>query len=219
MKKYFLISTLILISVLLLYFIQHSQQPSAASNPFKQNITLYHTPELLPQHPRPVITVDENSNRRWVRRLEDSSLRGSQVDRPSLRYDEQGITQIGSGTVFYFSYFLSLTGEMAPERIQQFVYDDMFAHYPSNIANQFYNLFVRYQQYQQAFSNFLSTLDDNSITKYQITEEKIRQYLQPQFFTEKEVEQLFHAYDRNLDFKPRGKAISEQLEAYLQSTD
>lgn len=214
MPKTFLFSAIIIIALAFALSLKLKNKADASFISDIEKLTEYRKPEHLKQHQRPEITVDEASHPRWVTSIEESSLRGSRVDLPNIQFSQQAITQLSADIRFYFSYFLSLDGEMAPERIQQLVYDNMYANYPDTVANELFDLFLRYQLYYQALGNYLGKLTPEIIKKHALAEKQISHELQRHFFTQAESHALFTSFDQSLEFTPTGRLISEKLQEY-----
>lgn len=214
MRKILIFSAVIITALIISLVVAQSDKTSPTVIGNLEKLANYHKPEQLAQHPRPEITVDEHAHRRWVTSLEESSLRGSRVDLPSIQFNQQAITQLSPDIKFYFSYFSSLEGEMAPERIQQLVYDNMHANYPDTVANELFDLFLRYQLYYQALGNYLGKLTPEIIKKHALAEKQISHELQRHFFTQAESHALFTSFDQSLEFTPTGRLISEKLQEY-----
>lgn len=198
-----------------------SQAPITNNTKLAENKPSRYSPPYTSEKPlhRPEITVDENSNPRWIRNLEESSLRGSTVDRPAIVYDEEGIISLSPDINFYFSYFLSLSGEMAPQRIHQIVYDDIYANYPSKVADQFYALFNRYLRYDYELGKTINQLDLATIQKEKLTEDSVKQEIQKRYFTAEEIQVIFREYEQRFKFTPQGTRIAEKLFRYSLSSD
>lgn len=183
------------------------------------NLTTYHQPERLKQHQRPKITADEASHSRWVTRIDESSLRGSKVDLPNIKFNQHTIIELNPDLRFYFSYYTSLDGEMAPERIQQLAYDNMHDNYPAIVANELFDLFLRYQLYFQALNEHLNQLTPKLAQEKNLNEQKISQKLQKHFFSAREINALFVNFDKSLNFIPTGKLIGDKLREYEDTPD
>lgn len=211
MLKYVL--TLLVLFGIAALLLVYNRQPVVAEQP-ETALTRYQPPAQLPVATRPQITVDENLNKRWVKTLEQSSLRGTDVDRAIILQNDDGSLQLTPGILVYFDYFLSLRGEMAMQRIMQLVFDDLQANYPPAIAAQLYDLFERYLNYSDAIDDFLKELTHDDVVAQGITGQGIEQRFQPRFFTDEEIDALFIAYKDMLDFTPKAKDFGKKLQQY-----
>lgn len=219
MPKTFLFSAIIIIALAFALSLKLKNKADASIISDIEKLTEYRKPEHLKQHQRPEITVDEASHPRWVTSIEESSLRGSRVDLPNIQFNQQAITQLSADIRFYFSYFLSLDGEMAFERIQQLAYDNMHTNYPPAVANELFDLFWRYQLYFQALSDKLSKLTPTTAEQHPLMAEQISQKLRKHFFSTAESAALFTKFEQSLEFTPKGRLISEKLQEYEDTPD
>ncbi len=167
---------------------------------------------------RPEITVDESSHPRWVTDIQQSSLRGTQVDRPALTIRPDGYAELKPTVIFYFDYFYSLNGEMSPERIQQLIYDDIFANFPEPAASQLYDLVLRYAEYSHALDSFLESLTQEDVEAQGISKTYLEQNFQNQYFDNEEIDALFNQYDKMLQFTPKTKQLESKIQRYNEAS-
>ena len=177
----------------------------------------YQAPATLTQATRPTITVNESQHPRWVKNLAESSLRGTEVDRVQLEPQADGSLDLKPGILLYFDYFLSLQGEMSDQRIQQLLYDDIFAHFPPHTAVQLYDLLSRYLEYSKAMDTYLETLTHEEVRTQGLTKQSVEKNFQSQYFTTAEMDKIFTGYAEMLSFKSSGRQQSKKLQQYANA--
>lgn len=226
-KQYLAAGIIMLVAVLVFLFFtkDSSTQTSALLEP--ASLLSYKTPHKASTAPvkqaqqtpttfqRPVITIDESAHPRWVNDIAHSSLRGTQVDRPQLEFDAQGFAKLKPTVLFYFDYFYNLSGEMAPERIDQLIYDDIYANFPEPAASQLYDLLQRYKDYSHAVDNALDGLESYQQAQAQgINKRYLEEDLRSQYFSNEEVDRLFNDYDKMLNFTTHNTVLNTKLQQY-----
>ena len=214
MHKRWLLATAAAAAVVLAYLSLHTPLPAPNGSPALPTAAAERQQKPVTMPPRPVITIDEKQNPRWVTRLADSSLAGSQVDRVQLVTDENGELVLVPGILVYFDYFLSLRGEMAFERIQQIVWDDIHANFSPAIAARLYRLFERYLAYSDAVDAYLAGLTHQQVMAEGITGQQVEQQFQPQFFSDEEIDKLFAGYRKMLDYTPKAAQFRDRMQQY-----
>lgn len=173
--------------------------------------------ETPARYVRPVINTADETNPRFVKTLEKSSLRGTDVDRAHVPINEDGSFQLTPAILVYFDYFLSLRGEMSLARIKQIIWDDIHQNYSEQLANYLYDLFIRYLQYSDAIDAYLNQLSHAQIVFQGITEQQIEQQFQPQYFTNDEIHDIFNAYKKMIAFTSQGKIMEEKMKQYRET--
>lgn len=180
------------------------------------------TPTVKPhetsvRYERPVIKAEDETHPRFVKTLEKSSLRGTDVDRAHIPVNDDGSFQLTPAILVYFDYFLSLRGEMSLARIKQIVWDDIHKNYPEQLANYLYDLFTRYLKYSDAIDAYLNQLNHAQVMFQRITEQQIEQQFQPQFFTAEEIHDIFNAYKKMIAFTSQAKIMEEKMKQYRET--
>ena len=212
---------LLLISAIFILLINRPSIPIASKAslpaPTIKAMTSYKAPEALSKATRPLITVDESQHPRWVKSLEESSLRGTQVDRVVLEPQADGSLDLKPGILVYFDYFLSLQGEMSNERIQQLLYDDIFANFSEPTATQLYHLLSRYMKYSKAMDDYLSKLTHEDVRAQALSKKSVEQSFQSQYFSSAEMDRIFAKYDDMLSFRSQGRAQSQKIQQYTST--
>lgn len=219
--KYLSVSLLV-IGAIFLFLAKHPIVPTPSTQltdtpPPALSYEKYRAPERVPTAIRPEITIDEDQHPRWVKSLEQSSLRGTEVDRVSLTPQADGSLDLKPGILLYFDYFLSLQGEMAEQRILQLLYDDIFANFPHHTATQLYDVLNRYLQYSKAMDAYLADLSYTQVQAQGLTKQNIEQRFQSQYFSSKEIDKLFTGYTKMLDVPSQGREESKKLEQYANT--
>lgn len=159
--------------------------------------------------------IDKTSNSRWVSDVGHSSLAGSKVDRAYV-IGSNGEFVLSPGILLYFDYFLSLSGEMDPQRITDIVLADIRNNYSKDIASQLSELFLRYQRYLLAISQRLDDLNFIEAFWLGINKHSLEAEVQPLYFSNEEIESLFVAYTLMLERGSRSSRYSKKYDRIEQ---
>ena len=206
MKPWFV---LIIIFTALLGLILLARQPlpkTSFTNQSTSPISTNKKPALTTIHP------DTLSDKGLKEAFETSSLAGTDVDRTSLNLIN-GELPLKPEIIFYFEYFLNLRGEKDLATIKKMALTDFHLHYGKAIADQLYDLFLRYIAYRKALAQAFEEQDLSAIAiEHRML--TLEQQVQPDFFSTREIDALFEAQKKIFNKKTQAQKQQQSVLAY-----
>jgi lipase chaperone LimK len=136
--------------------------------------------------------------------LENSSLRNTDVDRPTRK----------GGLLFYFDYFRNLRGEKSPVQIRELLRADLFAHYPQAEAERLLDLFDRYLSSREAIEKRAEGMSVETLESEGLTVTQWEDSIRSEFFTSQEMQELFGDYRQMLGQPSKAQERRQRYEEY-----
>lgn len=136
--------------------------------------------------------------------LENSSLRNTDVDRPTRK----------GGLLFYFDYFRNLRGEKSPAQIRELLRADLFAHYSQAEAERLLDLFDRYLASRDAIEKRSEGMSAEILASEGLTVTQWEDSIRSEFFTSQEMQELFGDYREVLGQPSKAQERQQRYEEY-----
>lgn len=163
------------------------------------------------------VTINTPSRKEYIREeLVNSSLKGSRIFHIAIE-SENNYIKLDGQLIFYFDYFLSLSGEKSTEEIEKIIFIDLHAHYSKHIAQQLYGIFKRYQAYLHTISEAIENTNTADVNLSKIDIINIEENAQKQHFNEEEIQQLFSDYKDILSKKSNARFTQRKMADYQQA--
>lgn len=172
--------------------------------------------DLSPKHKpvKPTTVLDTFSAEEQRNAFSKSSLADTDIDRTTLSLIN-GELSLKPEILFYFEYFLNLRGEKSLATIKKMAATDFKQHYKAAIADQLYDLFLRYIAYRHALGEVFEQQDFSDIP-VEHRMQSVEKRVQPLFFSAREIEGLFQAQQRILNRVSKAESQQGKFLHYQQ---